>query len=308
MKRLTVVCALLLVLPCMAWAVDCPIPDTGQTKCYDNTQEITCPNPGEPFSGQDAQYITNPQSYTKLDANGNDLPDETTEWVMVQDNVTGLIWEVKTDDGSIHDKDNTYTWQNAQDVFIADLNTPPGFGGFTDWRLPTIKELSFIVHSDLTGPAIDQSYFPNTVSSWYWSSTTYALNTDYARYVNFGKGGVSNRGKSGHNYVRAVRAGQCGSFGDSDGDEICNDEDSCPYSNLEATIIIDGCDSKVENHLFGDGCTMRDLIGDCENNPASHGKCVSCVSHLTNAWKKAGLITGKQKGAIQSCAAQADIP
>jgi len=85
-----------------------PIPDTEQTKCYNNTSEITCPNPGEPFYGQDAQYITNPQSYTKLDANGNDLPDEATEWVMVRDNVTGLIWESKTDDNSIHDKDNTY--------------------------------------------------------------------------------------------------------------------------------------------------------------------------------------------------------
>jgi len=33
------------------WAVDCPIPDTGQTKCYDDEDEITCPLPGEPFYG-----------------------------------------------------------------------------------------------------------------------------------------------------------------------------------------------------------------------------------------------------------------
>jgi hypothetical protein len=98
MTRISIVCALLLVLPCMAWAVDCPIPDTGQTKCYENSVEILCPSPGEPFYGQDAQYITNPQSYTKLDASGNDLPDEAASWVMVRDNVTGLIWEVKTDD------------------------------------------------------------------------------------------------------------------------------------------------------------------------------------------------------------------
>jgi len=64
------------------------IPDTGQTKCYDNTREITCPQPGDPFYGQDAQYICNPQSYTKLDASSNDLPDTATEWVMVRDNVT----------------------------------------------------------------------------------------------------------------------------------------------------------------------------------------------------------------------------
>ena len=57
MKRLLVVCALLLVLPRMALAT--PVPDTGQTKCYDDTQEITCPQPGESFYGQDAQYSTN---------------------------------------------------------------------------------------------------------------------------------------------------------------------------------------------------------------------------------------------------------
>ena len=78
-------------LSSIAFAVDCPIPDTGQTKCYNNGGGITCPSPGEPFYGQDAQYSTNPQSYTKLDENGDDLPFSATEWVMVQDNVTGLV-------------------------------------------------------------------------------------------------------------------------------------------------------------------------------------------------------------------------
>ena len=46
-----------LFLSTMAWAVDCPIPDTGQTKCYDDTEEITCPAPGEDFYSQDAQDV-----------------------------------------------------------------------------------------------------------------------------------------------------------------------------------------------------------------------------------------------------------
>ncbi|MCX5884178.1 MAG: hypothetical protein NTU74_21000, partial [Deltaproteobacteria bacterium] len=80
------------------------------TKCYNNTVEIPCPSPGQPFYGQDANYSINPMSYTKLDGSGNTLPDSTTSWVMVRDNVTGLIWEMKTNDGTIHDKDNIYTW------------------------------------------------------------------------------------------------------------------------------------------------------------------------------------------------------
>ena len=69
----SVLIALFLVLPNMAFAT--LVPDTGQTKCYDNGQEILCPQQGQPFYGQDAQYGPNTQSYTKLDASGNDLPD-----------------------------------------------------------------------------------------------------------------------------------------------------------------------------------------------------------------------------------------
>ena len=41
------------------------IPDTGQTACYNNEIEIACPQQGEPFYGQDANYSINPPSYIK---------------------------------------------------------------------------------------------------------------------------------------------------------------------------------------------------------------------------------------------------
>ncbi|MCH8343510.1 MAG: FG-GAP repeat protein [Planctomycetes bacterium] len=95
---------------------------------------------------------------------------------------------------------------------------------------------------------------------------------------------------------------------DSDNDGIPDDEDACPDSDLSGTIVIDGCDSGVGNLLFEDGCTMADLIAECADGAANHGAFVSCVAHLTNEWSRAGLITGQEKGAIRSCAAQADIP
>jgi len=53
-----------------------PLPDTGQTTCYDDKGNVIgCPESGERFYGQDANYLINPPSYTKLDENGNDLPD-----------------------------------------------------------------------------------------------------------------------------------------------------------------------------------------------------------------------------------------
>jgi lectin-like protein len=95
---------------------------------------------------------------------------------------------------------------------------------------------------------------------------------------------------------------------DSDGDGIPDNEDDCPNSDLSTTVIIDGCNTGVPNTLFPSGCTISDLIAACAEGASSHGQFVSCVAHVTNDLKKAGTITGQQKGAIQSCAAQADIP
>jgi len=231
-KKIEVVLVTLLAvffLSSIALAVDCPIPDTGQIKCYNNGSEITCPNPEEPFYGQDAQYPCNPQSYTKLDVNSSDLPDEAIEWVMVRDNVTGLIWEVKNSEDDTpnydnpHDADNTYTWYDGSSGTPGDgtdtldcitaLNNA-NFSGYSDWRLPTIKELSTIIDSSIAypGPTINTDYFPNTQSYDYWSSTTHAVDPYNAWSVGFTDGYLNGGIKSFSRNVRAVRGGQCGSL------------------------------------------------------------------------------------------------
>jgi len=183
------------------------VPDTGQTKCYSDTGEIPCPQRGQDFLGQDGNYSINPLNYTKLDRGGNPLSPSATYWVMVKDNVTGLIWEVKTDDGSIHDRDDVYSWNNARDVFIASLNGSR-FGEVTDWRLPTIKELAYIMNYGRYDPAIDTQYFPNIVSSDYWSSTTTTDDRFSAWHIEFKHGLDKNSHKSSTYYVRAVRGEQ----------------------------------------------------------------------------------------------------
>jgi hypothetical protein len=247
-KFLIVACALPLVLALCASSHAWPIPDTGQTKCYNNTGEIPCPQPGEPFYGQDGNYTINPPSYTKLAANGNDLPDDATEWVMVRDNVTGLIWENKIADGSIHDGSKAFTWCDTNpatnggnqgicgtgagdaatdtEAFIRTMNSS-NFGGFSDWRMPSRKELKTIVDYGRYNPAINAGYFANTAASNYWCSTTNVSNTGYAWSMNFYYGEDNYGYAKGDNfYVRAVRSGDIKGHFIDNGDGTVTDPSS----------------------------------------------------------------------------------
>jgi hypothetical protein len=239
-KELTGIFTCFALLFFAAYAFAAPVPDTGQTKCYDVPGNvITCPSPGQALYGQDANYSINPMSFTKLDGSGNALLDSATSWVMVKDNVTGLVWEMKANKDGVknyndpHDADNTYTWYDSNPAtnggnagtpgtgtdtedFIKALNDAR-YGGYSDWRMPTIKELAYIVNYSIPypGPTIDTGYFPNTAASWYWSSTTNADYTYYAWRVNFydGDDGYDDKPKPNNYYVRAVRGGQSGALG-----------------------------------------------------------------------------------------------
>lgn len=97
-----------------------------------------------------------------------------------------------------------------------------------------------------------------------------------------------------------------GWFSDQDG--VPDGVDFCIGSDTSPTVVIDGCDSGAGNDVSSLGCSISDQIAEYAAGASNHGKFVSCVSHLTNALKKAGVITNQEKGAIQSCAGQADIP
>lgn len=95
---------------------------------------------------------------------------------------------------------------------------------------------------------------------------------------------------------------------DTDGDGTPDEADACVVSDVQETVVIDGCHSGVENFLLQTGCSINDEIDACAASARNHGAFVRCVSHLTNGLKKRRLITGKEKGAIQRCAAKADLP
>jgi len=101
-------------------AVDFPIVDTGQIRCYDDRTEIQYPESGQPFFGQDAQYYGNQPSY-------RDNGDGT-----VTDLNTGLMWQA--------DPGIKMTYVEA----VAGASKCQT-GGYSDWRLPTIKVLYSLI-------------------------------------------------------------------------------------------------------------------------------------------------------------------
>ncbi len=119
---------------------------------------------------------------------------------------------------------------------------------------------------------------------------------------------IYNRALTPSEIQGIFNAGSAGKCKDGDNDGVPDSQDSCSDSIMTPTIIIDDCNSSVPNVVFPDGCTISDKIQQCTVEAQNHGQFVSCVAHLTDELKKAGVITGKQKGAIQSCAAEANIP
>ena len=147
------------------------------------------------------------------------------------------MWEVKTDDGGLHDKNDRDNWYNPdsntngghpgyQDddgdicygydanneasycntyAYVKRVNTQ-SLCGASDWRLPTRLELMGIVDSSTKNPAIDTQYFPQTQSGWFWSSSPFASYSASAWDVYFYNGYVYGNNKSYGNHVRLVRA------------------------------------------------------------------------------------------------------
>lgn len=159
-----------------------PLPDSGQTKCYDMAgADIPCPAVGQPLAGQDAQYKGIEPAY-------QDKGDQT-----VADKRTGLIW-MKSDDGTGR------TWQEAGE-YCKSLT----FAGQSDWRLPAKFELESIVDYGRSYQAIDPVF--SCRPSFYWSALAYTDDPTYAWGVLGKDGGDHWLDKRNKYYVRCVRGG-----------------------------------------------------------------------------------------------------
>jgi hypothetical protein len=180
-------------------------PASGQTTCYNATGSvIACAGTGQDGEKQAGANL----SY-------QDNGDGT-----VTDLDTGLQWEKQSDDNSINDRDQLFTWATAPGHITA-LNSN-GFAGHNDWRMPNARELLSLVNYGVANPAITASAFHNncfgsctvlncscTAFFAYWTSTTVTNLPNSAFAVNFTDGtvGVFTKNASFTAAVRGVRGG-----------------------------------------------------------------------------------------------------
>ncbi len=124
----------------------------------------------------------------------NDFEDNGDD--TVTDHSTGLMWQKYEASGK--------TWADAL-AYCKDED----IGGFTDWRLPNIKELESLTDdTDSSSPVIDTYYFPNGTLYNCWSSTTQVYYPNAGWGVQFGYGIVSDSfGKDISMHARCVRGG-----------------------------------------------------------------------------------------------------
>ena len=114
-----------------------------------------------------------------------------------------------TPSAAVAGSDNCLTNSRCDtEKYVVDVNASnanAGICGATDWRLPTRHELVSIANNSTSAPAIEANYFPNTLNSYYWSSSPYAGYSSSAWYVFFFNGYVGSYDKSSSFYVRLVR-------------------------------------------------------------------------------------------------------
>lgn len=248
-----VLCALFaLVIAPASHAVG--LPDSGQTLCDDGANNmVACSsvNSGDAATmprqdgrfGRDAAAAGVALDYTRVCNSGElagsgscptnpVLGSTANEWGCTQDNITGLMWEVKVNDNT-HLRHNlwTYTWYDSiaatnggnvgtesggtcidgasgtncdTEKYVVAVNAA-ALCSYGDWRLPSKRELRSIVHLGQISPTLNTTYFPTTYTWMYWTASTLASTPTSGWQVNFTNGADLTGSKSTANPIQLVR-------------------------------------------------------------------------------------------------------
>ncbi|QUJ67043.1 DUF1566 domain-containing protein [Photobacterium sp. GJ3] len=191
--------------------------DTGMVQHLNLSTGTLTDEPDAGAPGQDASFgldVTDGGfKFTKLDAKGQPLPEDSATWHCVKDERSGLVWEIKADDaGSFRDKHRLFALEtetmkpHADELALASCSSDQlevcttqaysqklnesALCGKTNWRLPTMHEQYDLLDFSETATDVNNNIYGLTVTffndlwigsedlpyGFYWSSTL--LRTD----------------------------------------------------------------------------------------------------------------------------------
>ncbi len=242
-------------------------PDAGAIKCYDKEGREIEAAPQDELWGQNGCFVINPMSFTKLGKGGKRISDSSA-WEdglrLVQDNNTGLVWEVKSPKkGDLNYCEDRYSWKKAQAQYIKELNRKK-YGGFSDWRLPDKDELRSIIDYGKTNPAVDTWYFPNTKSDLYWTAVPYNMQQPFIWGIFFGLGSGICYAPSSERYARAVRGGYNKMFGKSDTARFEDNGDGTITDTLTCLMWQKGENERMDWYSALKACREMRLAGHAD--------------------------------------------
>jgi hypothetical protein len=176
---------------------------------------------------------------TKLNGSGEELAATAAEWSCLRDNSNGLVWEVKTGNGGLHNQEDSFSWYNTS---LTDSSVGPGFAdnsgascegyvagdpstycntqafvqrvntggwcGQQDWRMPSIDELKTLVSLNEAAPGLYSSLFPKGTNRAVWSSSPVDSYPGFAWHIYLNDGYAHGNDESGNLPVLLVRNAQ----------------------------------------------------------------------------------------------------
>jgi hypothetical protein len=163
---------------------------------------------------------TFPTGFGKISNSGANLPASAvlgpgpSDWACTRHGPSGLVFEVKlAGSGALRSAANTYSWRSTDSAsnggvvgnagggvcagsgcdtqaYVAAVNSA-ALCGFTNWRLPSRRELQIL--STLVGqgsgtPVSEPTYFPNMGVDGYWTGSNFAANPLAAWSLHFDTG------------------------------------------------------------------------------------------------------------------------
>jgi len=133
----------------------------------------------------------------------------------INDTSTALMWkkcEEGADATTCTGTKTSFTSVNQVLGQISSVNATASTGGlgYSDWRMPSVKELSSLVNRSCVGVTINTVAFPNADQLSNLTGTVFAPNTAWLWAVDFADGSVSpvDPTSAGGRPIRLVRAGQ----------------------------------------------------------------------------------------------------